>query len=60
MSNATQTWTIIAAVVGLIGLQTFWITRALDRIEHRLDRIEDLLRDHDRRLTVLEHPANAS
>lgn len=58
MSNIAQTWTMIgatAAILGIVvGLQTFWISRALDRIEHRLDRIEDLLRDHDNRIAKLE------
>jgi hypothetical protein len=59
MSNAAQTLTIIGlttALVGLIvGIQTFWIARALDRIERRLDRIDDtVLRDHGDRLARLE------
>lgn len=41
MSTAAQTWTILGGVAGLFALQTFWITRALDRIDRRLDRIED-------------------
>jgi hypothetical protein len=35
-----QTATIIAAITGVIGLQTFWIARALDDLSSRLDRFE--------------------
>jgi ubiquinone biosynthesis protein UbiJ len=42
-----QVATVIAAIAGLIGLQTYWITRELDslgksleRLETRLDRLE--------------------
>jgi hypothetical protein len=42
-----QVATVIAAIAGLIGLQTYWITRELDslgksleRVEARLDRFE--------------------
>jgi hypothetical protein len=49
-----QSFTIIAAVAGIVGLQSFWITRTLDafketvdrrfaEVERRLDRIEDRL-----------------
>jgi hypothetical protein len=44
MSNAVQTITIIGGLGTLlalvVGLQTFWIARALDKIEKRLDSIE--------------------
>jgi hypothetical protein len=36
-----QTFAIIGSLVAALALQTFWISRALDRIERRLDRIED-------------------
>ena len=46
-----QTATIIGALTGVIGLETFWIARALDalraemhrnfdRVDNRLDRLE--------------------
>jgi hypothetical protein len=35
-----QAVTIVAALTGVIGLQTFWIARALDAIDRRLDRLE--------------------
>jgi hypothetical protein len=62
MSTVAQTWTIIGVVVAAIGIQTFWINRALDgigkrldRTDERLDRIEDtLLRDHGERIARLE------
>lgn len=59
MSTTVQTLTIIgglAAIVSIIvGAQTVWIVRALDRIDKRLDRIEDtLLVDHAQRITRLE------
>ena len=47
----SQTATIIGALTGVIGLETFWIARALDalraemhrnfdRVDNRLDRLE--------------------
>lgn len=59
MSTVAQTWTIIGAVAALltivVGIQSFWIVRTLDRIDKRLDRIEDtFLRDHGERLARLE------
>jgi hypothetical protein len=66
MSNASQTWTIIGGVVAfvglLIGVQTFWIVRALDEIGKRLDRIDarlehiegTTLRGHGERIARLE------
>jgi hypothetical protein len=36
---------IVACLTGVIGLQTFWIARALDAIDRRLDRLEGRL-DH--------------
>ena len=35
-----QAVTIIAALTGVIGLQTFWIARALDDLGRRIDRVE--------------------
>jgi hypothetical protein len=40
MSTATQTWTILGGVAGLVALQTVWLTRSLCRVEQRLARIE--------------------
>jgi hypothetical protein len=34
-----QAATIIAAIAGLIGLQSYWITRELDVLSKRLDRV---------------------
>jgi len=64
-----QIWTMIGAMAGIVGLQSFWMGRALDdirgridrielrldRIELRLDRIEtSVLRDHGERIARLE------
>lgn len=66
MSNVAQTWTIIGAFVALlgivVGLQTFWISRSLDKLEHALGAVGDevhetrdvLLRDHGERIARLE------
>ncbi|HKY24309.1 MAG TPA: hypothetical protein VJM07_04080 [Gaiella sp.] len=35
-----QVATVIAAIAGLIGLQTYWITRELDSLGKRLERVE--------------------
>ncbi len=35
-----QAATIIVAIAGLIGLQSFWIARELDALGRRLDRLE--------------------
>jgi hypothetical protein len=64
MSNAAQTWATIGGVGILIGVQTFWIARALDRVdraldvvERRLERIENMLRDQGERIARLETKA---
>jgi hypothetical protein len=44
-----QAATVIAAITGVIGLQTFWIARAIDDVARRLDRVET-------RLDRLERP----
>ena len=49
-----QTFAIIGSLFAALALQTFWIVRGLDRIEKRLDRIEDILRDHGERIARLE------
>ena len=78
MSNTAQTWTILGAGVALlglvIGLQTYWVARSLDRLEARVDRLEAailalhddvrqvkdlLLRDYGERLARLEEKAGA-
>jgi hypothetical protein len=60
MSTTASTITIIATLVGLLGIQAFWITRTLDalgvrmeNIERRLDRLEQRLDDMFR--VLLEH-----
>jgi hypothetical protein len=35
-----QAASIIAAIAGLVGLQTLWIARALDDLARRLDRVD--------------------
>jgi hypothetical protein len=54
---------VLTAVVGLaVGLQSFWIARALDRIHAALDRLDArfdhiegvVLRDHAERIARLE------
>jgi hypothetical protein len=44
-----QAATVIAAITGVIGLQTFWIARAIDDLARRLERVET-------RLDRLERP----
>jgi hypothetical protein len=54
--------TLGVITIGAIGVQAYWIARALDRlaaqidrIDTRLDRVEyDLIRDHGQRITRLE------
>jgi hypothetical protein len=59
---------VAAVVVPLVGVQTFWIARSLDGLERsisrrlnlieaRLDRIEELLRHHGERIARLEERA---
>ena len=36
----TQTWTTIAAIAGVIGLQSFWIARSLDAIARRFEQVD--------------------
>lgn len=63
-------WAQAAAVIGsltpvvgaLVGLQTFWISRALDRVDVSLARLDarilhlegNVLRDHGERIARLE------
>lgn len=54
MSTTVGTITILAALIGLMGIQTFWIVRSLDRIDARLDRIEGVLMAFGERITRLE------
>jgi hypothetical protein len=43
MSGWAQAATVVAAVVGVGGVQAFWIARALDAVTRRLDRVDDRL-----------------
>ena len=46
---------VATVVVPLVGLQTFWIARSLDRLDRRLDRMEDkVLDEHAQRIARLE------
>ncbi len=57
-----QVGTIIGVLTAVIGLQSFWIARALDRIHATLDRLDGrfdhvqgvVLRDHAERIARLE------
>jgi hypothetical protein len=57
-----QAATIVAALAAFTGLQTLWITRALDRVHATLDRLDAkfdhvagvVLRDHGERIARLE------
>lgn len=53
-----DTWTIIGAVAGILLLQTYWLTRALDAsldaISKRLDRIERRLELIEERVAGIE------
>jgi hypothetical protein len=57
-----QAAAIVSAVVAVIGLQTLWISRALDRVDAALDRIDArldrlegvVLREHAERIARLE------
>jgi hypothetical protein len=61
--------TAVTALVGaLIGLQTFWISRALDRVDASLVRLDarlahiegKVLRDHGERIARLEQRGGAA
>jgi len=54
MSTTVSTITIIAALVGLLGIQTFWINKRLELIERRLDHIEGYLMQFAERVARLE------
>jgi len=62
-----QVTTIIASLAAVIGMQAFWVSRALDRVstvldrvEAKLDRIEiGVLRDHGERIARLEAARDA-
>jgi hypothetical protein len=57
-----QAATIVPAVAAFMGLQTLWITRALDRVRAAVDRLDTrlshmervVLRDHAERIARLE------
>jgi hypothetical protein len=56
-----QVATIVTALAAFMGLQTLWISHALDRvyarfdgIDARLDRIDARLGDHAERISRLE------
>jgi hypothetical protein len=51
---------VAVVVAPLVGLQTYWIARALDRVESRLDRIEGLLADHGERIARVEERQRTS
>jgi archaellum component FlaC len=36
-----QVFTIVAALLGVVGVQTTWVIHALERLDGRLDRIDD-------------------
>jgi hypothetical protein len=53
------TWAAVGAmttvILAAIGLMSFWIARSLDRIDARLDRIEErILVDYGERIARLE------
>jgi hypothetical protein len=53
---------VATVLVPMVGTQTFWIVRALNRIERRIDGVYDrldhidqtILRDHGERISRLE------
>jgi hypothetical protein len=45
MSNTASTITILASLLGLVGIQTYWIASRLESMERRLDRLEARLDD---------------
>jgi hypothetical protein len=53
---------VATVLVPTVGLQTFWVVRALNRIDRRIDRVDDrldhidqtILRDHGERISRLE------
>jgi hypothetical protein len=56
-----QVATLVAALAAFTGMQAFWVARALDRLEARVDRveamlgvIETLLRDQGERIARLQ------
>jgi hypothetical protein len=57
-----QVATIVSALAAFTGLQTLWISRALDRVHASLDRLDARLshmegvvvRDHSERIARLE------
>lgn len=49
-----QTWTVIGAVSGVIALQSFWINRALERIEIRFEAIDRRFEAIDRRFDRID------
>ena len=49
-----QVATIIAALAAFTGVQGFWIARALDHVEARLDAIDRSVRDQGARVARLE------
>ena len=52
-----QAATIIAAVTAVIGLQSFWIARALDALRSDMVRGFDRLEAHIERLETREPPS---
>jgi len=71
VSTTASTITILAALIGLIGVQTVWVAhmlgvvgqridsleRRLDRIEARLDDMFRVLLEHGERIAKLEESA---
>jgi len=64
MSTTASTITILVSLVGIVGVQTYWIASRLESLERRLDRLEARLDDmfrvlleHGERITRLEERA---
>lgn len=49
-----QVWTMIGAMAGIVGLQSFWIGRSLDEIRLRIDRVDQRIDRVELRLDRIE------
>lgn len=60
MSTTASTITILIALFALMGIQTVWIIRSLDRIHSQLDWLsQKIVSEHGERIARLEEKVSS-